>query len=923
MSPIPDINEAVATAIANAPSSDADAPTQNEGCSDCPMCRKSPGLVIMPVRYATIAESAAHDIHGLKPITEGGPFGEGVLDKAMQRATYILRCMRPGYFYLHFPSGDAEGVTWRKYRVTRDSNFMPIPLDGHLPLVMEKSEACRRSSDWQMARCVTISQPERVTEAWLAFSDTDWDRTLRDRIARDPATRMQSLNPSLCISPAAGHPHTAPLSAVGDWVSEYRHNTMQCFSSTVADENDAHNTATFESVYPFNWRAFEAEDLIETAERKSDGRAILFATHDPRGITVELNAEQIQAVSASLQRHSWRIASWEGIQAIKNTVEVTAESVYRNGIAENQSTMLNVPETRLREAQRRVDNGTATDADRETIAEMQELLTSTMASNQRQYLGRDTIQAHRRRAWRSTRNDVWFGIYEDNDEYLKMSDADIAQDFETHVSVDLKYDQETVHIPISEDHAKWLGSTSLKCCFESDYKSDDLDAGTLYVEHFIECLHDGADRAECESVILGWVERPDLDDSANLLMRSLVWNQTAHADVVKDIEDTIITASNAQTVLDKINNAWEASREHMLDPEASEGAAKNIFSQLLYQTGAPVAKFLSRELDSAAMNLYVAASMLSTGRLMLQRPLAGTPEQHLDWLTAQMREHIPRNKRPSANQMRRVARAWLKGGGAEPMIRVPNIVLLDEQALRRVADGSGSGRAAQARLLSSNQPIILTAENIRETALPRFQAFVNGDVRVAAVGLLFATVSTLFSRDAMQDADVFADEEAAGRYYASGVGLIGGILDTAEKGIKRAVAVNGISAANQGSVLTRAKWYGRFGRVLGAVAAWGFAYYDFKNVVKSFKKGNLGMLSLYLVSGIANSLLGVMSIFVRFLAGWAGLIFMIALGIALLIEAIRDSEAQNWLKHCFYGSEERWPDVNTSDKELKKVLEGR
>ncbi|MCM2130775.1 T6SS effector BTH_I2691 family protein [Larsenimonas rhizosphaerae] len=919
MSSTPDISAIVGGAssqVATTPS----AATGSGGCDDCTMCEKSPGLVILPVRYSAIAESHAHGIHGLTPISQGDPFGEGVLDKSMQRARYILRCMRQGYFYLHFPSGDAEGATWRKYSVTSDSNFIPLPLDAPLPDI-EKNQACRRSSDWQMARCVTISTPEDVSEAWLAFSDTNWDESIRNRVAQDPSKRMQFLSPAQCIGGGAGQPHTAPLSELTNWVSEYRSLASRSFNSTVADLDDDQNTATFESVYPFHWRAFEADDLVETAERKSNGRAIVFATHDPRGITVELNAEQIQAVAASLQRHSWRIASWEGIQAIKNTVEITAESVYRNGIAENQSMILNVPETRLREAQRKIDNGTATDADRQTVLEMQELLASTMASNQQQYLSQGTIQAHRKRAWRSTRNDVWFGIFEDNDEYLKMSDEEIAQDFKSQVSTALYNEQETVHTPISEDHAKWLGSISLKNCFEFDYKDDDLDSGTHYVEHFIECLHDAADRAECEKLIQEWVEQPDLDDTSNLLMRSLVWNQVAHVAIVKDLENTVITASNAQTAMDKINSAWAASRKYMFNPEASEEAAKNIFSQLLYQTGAPVAKFLSRQLDSAAMNVYVAASMLATGRLMLQRPLAGTPEQHLNWLTAQMRDRIPRNKRPSANQMRRVARAWLKAGGSEPMIRVPNIILLDDKALRQVADGSGGGRAAQARLLNSSQPIILTAENIRETALPKFQAFVNSDARIAAVGLLFSTVSTLFARDAMQDADVFADEEAAGRYYASGVGLIGGVLNTAETGIQRAVAVNSISTTSQESALARAKWYGRFGRFLGAGAAWGFAYYDAKNAIENAKKGNWIMMILYGVSAGLNAILGIMSIFVKFLSGWAGLIFMIALGVALLIEAVKDSDAQNWLKHCFYGSENRWPSVKISDKELQKVLE--
>ncbi|MCK0746811.1 T6SS effector BTH_I2691 family protein [Chromohalobacter nigrandesensis] len=768
---------------------------------------------------------------------------------------------------------------------------------------------------------MTISHPENIPEAWLAFSDTDWDKTLRDRIAQDPSSRMQFLAPSLCISPAASQPHTAPLSAVTDWVSEYRHNTIQSFRNTVADEDDPQNTATFESVYPFHWRAFEAEDLIETAERTSQGRSIIFATHDPRGITVELNAEQIQAVEASLQRYSWRSSSWEGIQALKNVVKVTTESVYRSGIAANESMMLDVPEKRLREARQKVDDGTASEADRQTISDMEALLEESKATNQRQYLSSDTIRARSQRAWKETRNDVWFGIYEDDDEYLRMSDEEIEQDFKETVSKVLQDDQDKVHTPISEDHAIWLGSAALKRCFECDYRTDDLDSGTHYVHHFIECLHDAADRAECESVIQEWVEHSDLGDTSNLLMRSLVWNQQTHADVVSDLTDTQITESNVQTVLDKMNSAWAASRKHMFNPEASEDAAKNVFSQLLYQTGAPVAKFLSRQLDSAAMNLYVAASMLATERLMLQRPLAGTPEQHLDWLTAQMRERIPRNKRPSANQMRRVTHAWLKAGGAEPMIRVPNIILLDDTALRQTADGSGSGRAAQARLLRSDRPIMLTANNIRETALPKFQAFVNADARIAAVGLLFSAVSTLFARDSMQEADVFADEEAAGRFYASSAGLIGGVLNTAETGIQRAVAVNAISVAKQENALARAERFGRFGRFLGAGAAWGFAYYDFKSTIDNYNKGNYGLMALYFVSGTVNTLLGVMSIFVRFLAGWAGLVFMIALGVAMLIEAVKDSEAQNWLKHCFYGSEDRWPDVRTSDKELQKVLE--
>ncbi|MGM0953437.1 MAG: hypothetical protein ACQEW7_10715 [Pseudomonadota bacterium] len=260
---------------------------------------------------------------------------------------------------------------------------------------------------------------------------------------------------------------------------------------------------------------------------------------------------------------------------------------------------------------------------------------------------------------------------------------------------------------------------------------------------------------------------------------------------------------------------------------------------------------------------------------------------------------------------------WLAVGRDQSVLRIPDFVLVDDTTLRRVADGPGSGRAAQARLLNSGHPIALTPDNIRENALPRFQAWANGDMRIAAVGLLFNTVSTLFARDAMAEADVFADEEATGRFAACSAGLIGGALNLVENGIKRFEANGLIGEKPKTKVAVR--WAGR---VFGAGAAWGFAYYDFRNMAESFKKGNIGMFALYFASGVTNMLLGFMSIFTRLLAGWAALIFLTALGIAIFIEVFRESAAQTWLSHCFYGSEEHWPDIRTSDKELQKVLAG-
>ena len=84
--------------------------------------------------------------------------------------------------------------------------------------------------------------------------------------------------------------------------------------------------------------------------------------------------------------------------------------------------------------------------------------------------------------------------------------------------------------------------------------------------------------------------------------------------------------------------------------------------------------------------------------------------------------------------MIKIMRSWLAVGRNNAEFRAPLFFMLDDDALRKVADGPGAGRAAQARLLNARQPIALTPENIRNNALPKFQAWANGDVRIAAVG---------------------------------------------------------------------------------------------------------------------------------------------------------------------------------------------
>lgn len=905
MSAIPNINEVVAAATANASSQSSDASTDTGGCSDCQMCQKSPGLVILPVRYAAIAESQAHGIDGLVPITSGGNFGDGVLDKSMQKASYILRCMRLGYFYLHFPNGDAEGVKWRKYRVTSDSNFVPLPIDGLAAPGIEKTVACRSSSDWQMARCVTISQPEKVTQAWLAFSDTDWDNTVRDQVAQNPSQRMQFLDPSLCISPATSQPHTAPLPTVTDWVSEYRHNTTQSFSSTVADKDDSQNTATFESVYPYHWRAFEANDLIGTAERISQGRAILFATHDPRGITVELNAEQIQAVSASLQRYSWVLSSTHGIRSIRAAVEGDAERDYRDSILGREQNNLDYTNNQIEEINSRYDNV----EDHEEILNRRTMLEENrnIILDRLEYLEKNKIDEARltrirRQAWNDTR---------DGDTYLRKSDEAIDEAYNQALD-DIQKATKKYSDLLSIDHATWLKSESLSKVFSADYVTNRLDSGVEYVEDFIECIEEASDRHECAEVLKQWVRAGDISDSANIYLRCLGHNQDSHIFSIKETSSPV-TLQNAANVLDGYRRVWESSRETVFSSHNVENAARNAYARLIHQSGAPIARFLSNGLDQAVTRTFMAASMLSTDRILIQRDLKGTPAQHISMMANQSRELIPANKRPTQQQMKKVIREWLKKSGINPDIKVPHFFYLDEAMLTAAAEGRGARGEVTLRLLSSTEDILLTSRNMRESILPNFRKIIDSDVRMSSIGLFFSAISAYYADDALDKASPFKNEEMHRRFMSSLITLVGGVSELTSKGLK-AMEVAGYSRVRTG-VVSSLDIGGRF---LGAVGAWILVGVDAINSRKEYKRGNGWLSFLYGVSSVINFGLGVAIIMLSL--SFIAYLFIFGFIVSLLISIFQIEDTQNWLNHSFYGQSARFENVKLSNKELFNLM---
>ncbi|NWO04800.1 MAG: hypothetical protein HLX50_03620, partial [Alteromonadaceae bacterium] len=505
-------------------------------------------------------------------------------------------------------------------------------------------------------------------------------------------------------------------------------------------------------------------------------------------------------------------------------------------------------------------------------------------------------------AWQDTR---------DGDTYLNKSDEAIDRDYQQALDA-INEKKQACSDPLSEDHATWLQSASLARVFQTDYLTSRLDSGIEYVDHFIECIEEAADRAECAAVLQQWACAGDVTDPTNMLLRSLGHNQESHLAAIQDTP-SLITLQNAASVLDGYRRAWEASREAVLQSHQAESAARNAFSRLMHQSGAPVARLLSKGLDQAVMHVYMAAAMFSTDRILIQRGVRGTPAQHIAMMAKQSRELIPANKRPSQRQMEKVIRQWLKKDGAALDIKVPHFFYLDREMLAAVANGHGGGGATTTRLLRTDGDILLTARNMRESVLPNFRRVIDSDVRMSSVGLFFTAISTYYAQNALEHARPFKSTEMRWRYYSCISSLVGGISELASKAFKglervgylrtRPLVVIGLDVA---------------GRLFGAAGAWIMAGLDGINASKEYKKGNWGLSFLYGLSSFFGILLGIALIMLSL--SWVAILFVISLILSVLLSWFAAEYTQEWLSHSFYGTADRFESVKASKKELANVL---
>lgn len=148
-------------------------------CFQGDMCDKTPGLPIVPVRYAVAKkEAVAPELPNGFEVSEPIDLGKDT--------HYALRLLRSGYLYVYNPNDDLE--PWRGYIVTPQGYFCPfsepIDKDGPKKLDHEKAvkEPCKPTENGTIAQCITIPNAEKAEKnIRIAFSEVEWTHGVWER----------------------------------------------------------------------------------------------------------------------------------------------------------------------------------------------------------------------------------------------------------------------------------------------------------------------------------------------------------------------------------------------------------------------------------------------------------------------------------------------------------------------------------------------------------------------------------------------------------------------------------------------------------------------------------------------------------------------------------------------------------------------
>lgn len=921
--------------------------TQQQSIASCPYCQKS-GLPILPLRYAVTRTDSGSGLPSGPELS--GSFGEGVTDISLPEGqSYTLRLVRAGYLYVF---NEMRG-SWSGYVVTERGYLFPYVSEiKHDVLVGMKPEQVQGGIDALLepptedeeftctsnpnhhypGRCITIPDADQADNIYLAFSDTAWTKRVWKEHATNapvgdggPRRRDRMRKVSLAEWRSGGSAeHSAPITELSTRVAEadYPWESPNHASPTAdPEESYAPPTPFSHGIGSINGLDDQADGLVAWAESQTehlDMPALMVAVDDPVGIAAELAGLMRARLQDFMhQDHLQRpLAISALIDSLQESIRNQAELRYVQQREESALRILHMrpmPHTgpgpgrsreelnRLNAYHDRLENDKAFRKVKET--EVRQRVSEQIAASELDDAAGD--------AWEKYQDTLEQGQPEQWRENVYQKELG-------------DYDQKYL-VPLAEAHQAWLNSEVTLQTFVCNHDDSDAESGVGYVQSLLLCIQDTQEYQVCFDRYQEWLE-DSTPASSNLLQRALAHNQQALIDAFAGVD-----VSSGDIPYDKwaaLIGLYNDSLKHV------DEKGKNLVAQLIVATGGPVMKVLNTMVDQGMGRLVIFLGVIGEAPIGVVQH-SGTVSQALDVMVDMMKQLNPEALGDvDAGLLKRRLEIRSRGQRREVgLIRHPLEkptqqvrMRVDRFALRQL-DGDGLDTRQLANRAAGT---VLEMDEWPRNQMARFRTMFGTNARLAVIGLILQALSAHQLSQKLDDSMEHQRTENKWRHGASWVAFASGVGNLIHDGIANGVKAGGVRLGKMAN-----RWWvkllGASSRALGIAASVVMAVFDFKNSYQAAEQGNWQVAGLYLLSGVGG--LGAAVLFTSWGASLFGItaamasgigvvLILVGIGVALLIDYLKNNALQNWMERCQFGElvDERYQSLKDEMQQFELAM---
>lgn len=849
---------------------------------DCAFCGHSPGLAVLPVRYAVVGPEGKDGAPALtgnfKIVDAPAQIGGG--------AQYTLRAMRPGFLYVFHEALQH----WDCYLVVKGGHLWKLTPERPAPPRTPEAFFCPVGiGHGYTSMYFTIPNLKDATTVWYAYSHIQWTQAQLDDNKNHPDLRrkhMQSLDVKAWMSSHAA-PHAVRTQELARHVAS--------FAMSPHDQDEAFKYLSA----PPRVKAGEHLDLIgipagavlaEAMERTSPGHAMVLAFNDPLGITEDLG-----------KLTNWKLHP----KAHNSVIWDNATDLFLNTLERNIRANAEAAYTQQAEAAAAAAERSATTPDGFPAFELISILFNPNGTADR-WKREDAAREATRLARKKAASDAAWKPYED-----ELTPGKRHQN----LAPRLKALNEDVLAPIAASFAQWLESPQLAAHMRYRHDKLELRHGYAYNESLTRCLEHALDTVECRRVIAQWFAAANPDNHSNLLARALMLDYQPVIDTVPDSTDQGYGAifGMFKSGIDKM----DAMARGLSLPEAL--AKMGLVPRLTWVLADQIIPALANKLGSASARLALHGMSLFSGVRLVPRTASFAQIRAV--VLADLEAVNPTlYKQLGRTQRREEAAAWARRANSK-LAQSAGLVWF------RTEDLASNAELGALKLHTEHD--VPGARQVKAALGSRF-------VNIGAVACMLQGLALYHASQSFRAAGEFDEVETGTKLLGGLVAMAGTVAEQAGVALEKAPTHPLVQRVMRSP--PKVEWL-KTGERLAAKGRWiGFAGatvgvgWDACHAYDEGSKGNVSLSILYTSSAVSGGVAAILPLatekFLAFLVGvpsWPFLVVLFAVNVGIL--TLDDPATIKWIRRCHFSKalgSERYSSLETESFDfvqlgLKKI----